>query len=109
MTRPSPSVEASVRSLRERIAFVDHLLLEGYAARLRLVEELWLVKRRHGLPLEDPNQEATVLARARAWATAHGLSAVEVERFQRWVIAASKRSAAAVLPPWEDAPPVAVA
>ncbi len=72
-----------VAELREEIARLDRTLVLTLAAREAAVRRLFELKRRVGLPLIDPAQEAVVRARTRHWADELGIpgeGAVEVVR-----------------------------
>ncbi len=50
-----------VSRIREQITDVDRALVDTVNKRLRLVEQLWRYKERHGLPLRDPDREDWML------------------------------------------------
>jgi chorismate mutase len=89
---------ATIATLRHRIEAVDRRLIDLYADRRRLVEALWEYKHGKGLPLEDPRQEARIVARARDWAVARGLPPDEAERFIRGVVGECKRAMLTLFP-----------
>jgi chorismate mutase len=51
-----------VEQMREQITEADRALIEAVNKRLRLVQQLWQYKERHGLPLHDPAREEWMLS-----------------------------------------------
>lgn len=61
--RPEGTVEAFVRDLRAEISEIDRTLLDGVNRRLEIVRRLHDHKIAHGMPLRDPEREASLLER----------------------------------------------
>lgn len=66
--------------LRRRIAANDSLLVAGVNERLRLVAELWELKRERGEPMVDPERERA-LREALAASNGGPLTGAGLERF----------------------------
>jgi chorismate mutase len=59
---PMPASDAFVAELRAQITGVDRELLAAVNRRLALVRRLHDHKQAHGIPLRDPEREASLLA-----------------------------------------------
>ncbi|HKP17113.1 MAG TPA: chorismate mutase [Gaiellaceae bacterium] len=51
-----------VDQIREQITDTDRALIEALNKRIKLVQQLWRYKERHGLPLHDPAREEWMLS-----------------------------------------------
>jgi chorismate mutase len=86
---------AVLASMRATIDALDHALLNLLAERRALVLDLYAHKRRHALPLLDPEREARLLTERAAFAEARGVPAALAAKVFRAVLDASHDDAAA--------------
>jgi chorismate mutase/prephenate dehydrogenase len=92
MTDDSPSHQARLDALRDRIRAVDAELIQLVGERRDLVLEIGRLKEALGLPVLDPPQEARVVRRAAELARERGVDE-ELARDVIWRIIASARDA----------------
>jgi len=59
----TPEVDATIRSLRDRLDVLDGQLVRALNERARLVHELAAIKAEAGVQLFDPKREAEMLQR----------------------------------------------
>jgi chorismate mutase len=82
-----------VTQFREKITEVDRALVETINKRLRLVDQLWRYKEKHGLALHDPARESWML-RYLSRANRGPLSADGLEELYALVLELTKRETA---------------
>jgi chorismate mutase/prephenate dehydrogenase len=73
VSRGASGSRSSLERKRRKIAEIDRKLIRLMSQRVRLVQEIWLLKVRAELPFHDPEQEAKVLTRSRRWSRSEGL------------------------------------
>ena len=81
----------SIEGIRESIVECDRELIDILRRRVDLVRRIGALKARQGLPVTDPQQEATVVRRAAELARAAGLDE-ELIRNLLWQIMSAARS-----------------
>jgi chorismate mutase len=81
-----------VEQFREKITEVDRALVDTVNKRLRLVEQLWRYKEKHGLALHDPAREDWML-RYLSRANRGPLSSDGLAELYALVLALTKREA----------------
>ena len=62
-----------LEKFRREISEVDYQILILVKQRLQLAEEIGTIKRRHGLPIVNPNVEKGVIERTLTWSRELGL------------------------------------
>ena len=75
-----------LNSLRKRIDYADHELLEALARRMEVVEEILQEKEAQGLPLFDSARETELLTKIAHLAEEKGIDPVLAERVLKEVI-----------------------
>jgi chorismate mutase len=83
-------VSDEVDALRERITANDRAIVAAVNERLRLVAELWQLKRKVGAEQLDPDRERALRAELAA-ANEGPLSAAELDRLVDTLLALTKR------------------
>jgi chorismate mutase len=82
-----------VDQIREQITDTDRALVEAINKRIKLVQQLWRYKERHGLPLHDPAREEWML-RYLSRANRGPLSAEGLEEIYARILDLTKRETA---------------
>jgi 4-amino-4-deoxychorismate mutase len=82
-----PDVAAEdLDSLRARLDALDRVLLDTVRDRVRCCVRIAGVKRRHGVPMMQPQRIALVQERAASYAAEHGLDAAFLHRLYDLII-----------------------
>lgn len=81
-----------LEGIRAEVERLDRELVSLIVERFQAARQVAAIKRREGLPVLDPAQEAAVLRRAAEWARAAGLPAEGVREVFWSLIALTRRA-----------------
>jgi chorismate mutase / prephenate dehydrogenase len=85
-------VSGELEKCRAQLDALDADLIRLLARRIELGLEAAEIKRAMGLPIVDPEREASVIAHAREWAREAGLPESDVENVMRQLISLSRQA-----------------
>jgi chorismate mutase len=75
-----------IKQLRKRIDEVDEQILQSLSKRTEISKSIGLVKKKHGIPIQDLPRESDVYAHVRKKAADLGLDPAQVEAIYRQIV-----------------------
>jgi len=75
-----------IKQLRKRIDEVDEQILQFLRKRTEISKSIGLVKKKHGIPIQDFPRESDVYAHVKEKAADLGLDPVQVEAIYRQIV-----------------------
>jgi len=75
-----------IKQLRKRIDEVDEQILQFLRERTEISKSIGLVKKKHGIPIQDFPRESDVYAHVKEKAADLGLDPVQVEAIYRQIV-----------------------
>jgi chorismate mutase len=76
----------NIKQLRKRIDEIDEQILQSLSKRTETCRSIGLVKKTHGIPIEDLPRENDVYAHIKKKAVALGLDPAQVEAIYRQIV-----------------------
>jgi chorismate mutase len=75
-----------IKQLRKRIGEVDEQILQSLSKRTEICKSIGLVKKKHGIPIQDLPRESDVYAYVKEKAADLGLDPAQVEAIYRQIV-----------------------
>ena len=75
-----------IKQLRKRIDEVDEQILQSLSKRTEISKSIGLVKKKHGIPIQDLPRESDVYAHVKEKAADLGLDPAQVEAIYRQIV-----------------------
>jgi chorismate mutase len=75
-----------IKQLRKRIGEVDEQILQSLSKRTEICKSIGLVKKKHGIPIQDLPRESDVYAHVKEKAADLGLDPAQVEAIYRQIV-----------------------
>jgi chorismate mutase len=75
-----------IKQLRKRIGEVDEQILQSLRKRTEICKSIGLVKKKHGIPIQDLPRESDVYAYVKEKAADWGLDPAQVEAIYRQIV-----------------------
>ncbi len=75
-----------IKQLRKRIDEVDEQILQSISKRIEICKSIGLVKKKHGVPIQDLPRESDVYTHIRKKAADLDLDPVQVEAIYRQIV-----------------------
>jgi chorismate mutase len=75
-----------IKQLRKRIDKVDEQILQSLSKRTEICKSIGLVKKKHGIPIQDLPRESDVYAHVKEKAADLGLDPAQVEAIYRQIV-----------------------
>jgi len=75
-----------IKQLRKRIDEVDEQILQSLSKRMEICKSIGLVKKKHGIPIQDLPRESDVYANIKEKAADLGLDPTQVEAIYRQIV-----------------------
>jgi chorismate mutase len=75
-----------IKQLRKRIDEVDEQILRSLSKRTEICKSIGLVKKKHGIPIQDLPRESDVYAHIKGKAADLGLDPAQVEAIYRQIV-----------------------
>jgi chorismate mutase len=75
-----------IKQLRKRIGEVDEQILQSLRKRTEICKSIGLVKKKHGIPIQDLPRESDVYAYVKEKAADLGLDPAQVEAIYRQIV-----------------------
>jgi len=75
-----------IKQLRKRIDEVDEQILQSLSKRTEICKSIGLVKKKHGIPIQDFPRESDVYAHVKEKAADLGLDPAQVESIYRQIV-----------------------
>jgi chorismate mutase len=75
-----------IKQLRKRIDEVDEQILQSLSKRTKICKSIGLVKKKHGIPIQDLPRESDVYAHIKEKAADLGLDPAQVEAIYRQIV-----------------------
>lgn len=75
-----------IKQLRKRIDEVDEQILQSLNKRMEMCKSIGLVKKKHGIPIQDLPRESDVYANIKEKAADLGLDPAQVEAIYRQIV-----------------------
>jgi len=75
-----------IKQLRKRIDKVDEQILQSLSKRTEICKSIGLVKKKHGIPIQDLPRESDVYAYVKEKAADLGLDPAQVEAIYRQIV-----------------------
>jgi chorismate mutase len=75
-----------IKQLRKRINEVDEQILQSLSKRTEICKSIGLVKKKHGIPIQDLPRESDVYAHVKEKAADLGLDPAQVEAIYRQIV-----------------------
>jgi chorismate mutase len=75
-----------IKQLRKRIDEVDEQILQSLSKRTEICKSIGLVKKKHGIPIQDFPRESDVYAHVKEKAADLGLDPAQVEAIYRQIV-----------------------
>jgi chorismate mutase len=75
-----------IKQLRKRIDEVDEQILQSLRKRTEISKSIGLVKKKHGIPIQDLPRESDVYANVKEKAADLGLDPAQVEAIYRQIV-----------------------
>jgi chorismate mutase len=75
-----------IKQLRKRIDKVDEQILQSLSKRTEICKSIGLVKKKHGIPIQDLPRESDVYAYVKEKAADLGLDPAQVESIYRQIV-----------------------
>jgi chorismate mutase len=75
-----------IKQLRKRIDEVDEQILQSLCKRTKICKSIGLVKKKHGIPIQDLPRESDIYAYIKEKAADLGLDPAQVEAIYRQIV-----------------------
>jgi chorismate mutase len=75
-----------IKQLRKRIDEVDEQILQSLSKRTKICKSIGLVKKKHGIPIQDLPRESDIYAYIKEKAADLGLDPAQVEAIYRQIV-----------------------